>query len=61
MLNKLSATILLALGTMSAHAAEFALNDVTSGTDTGNWKVTSEKLGIKSPVPFTVEKKRLWR
>ncbi|NCB56220.1 MAG: DUF4432 family protein [Gammaproteobacteria bacterium] len=59
MLKKLSATILLALGTISAHAAEFALSDVTSGADTGNWKVTSEKLGIKSPVPFTVEKKRL--
>jgi hypothetical protein len=25
----------------------------------GDWKITSEKLGIKSPVPFTIEKKRL--
>lgn len=59
MLKKLSATIILALGTISAHAAEFTLSDATSGTDIGNWKITSEKLGIKSPVPFTVEKKRL--
>lgn len=59
MLKKVSAAVLLALGAFSVNAAEFVLTDAASGTDVGNWKITSEQLGIKSAKPFTVEKKRL--
>ncbi len=59
MLKKLSIAVLLALGATAGHAAEFLLTDSQQGLDVGDWKITSEKLGIKSPVPFTIEKKRL--
>jgi hypothetical protein len=60
MLKKISAAVLLALGGLSAQAAEFVLTDSQAATDLGNWKVTSEQLGIKSAAPFAVEKKRLY-
>ncbi len=41
------------------HANEFILTDSHAGTDVGNWKVTSEELGIEGPTPFSIEKKRL--
>lgn len=59
MLKKISAAVLLTVGSFSIQAAEFVLTDVLSGTDVGNWKITSEQLGIESKTPFTVEKKRL--
>jgi hypothetical protein len=60
MLKRISAAVLLALGGLSAQAAEFVLTDSQAGTDLGNWKVTSEQLGIKGAAPFAVEKKRLY-
>ncbi|MBP9679615.1 MAG: DUF4432 family protein, partial [Aeromonas sp.] len=59
MLKKLSIAVLLALGASSGQAAEFLLTDAQQGLDVGDWKITSDKLGIKSPVPFSIEKKRL--
>jgi hypothetical protein len=59
MLKKISAAVLLTVGSFSIQAAEFVLTDALSGTDVGNWKITSEQLGIESKTPFTVEKKRL--
>ena len=59
MLKRLSIAVLLALGASSGQAAEFLLTDSQQGLDVGDWKITSDKLGIKSPVPFSIEKKRL--
>ena len=59
MLKRLSIAVLLALGASSGQAAEFLLTDAQQGLDVGDWKITSDKLGIKSPVPFSIEKKRL--
>ena len=59
MLKPLSAAILFAIGSLSAQAAEFVLSDATTGSDVGDWKVSSESLGIQSKTPFTLEKRRL--
>jgi len=59
MLKPLSAAILFAIGSFAAQAAEFVLSDATTGSDVGNWKVSSESLGIQSKTPFTLEKRRL--
>ncbi|MDO2948955.1 aldose 1-epimerase family protein [Aeromonas simiae] len=40
-------------------AANFVLVDTAQGLDVGNWKVSSDSLGIKSKIPFSIEKKRL--
>ena len=55
MLKPLSAAILFAIGSLSAQAAEFVLSDATTGSDVGDWKVSSESLGIQSKTPFTLE------
>ena len=52
MLKKLSIAVLLALGASSGQAAEFLLTDSQQGLDVGDWKISSDKLGIKSPVPL---------
>ncbi len=59
MIKTLSAAVLFALGAVSAHAAEFTLIDAKAGVDVGNWKVSSQSLGIKSKAKFSIEKKRL--
>ena len=59
MLKPVSAAILFAIGSFAAQAAEFVLSDATTGSDVGNWKVSSESLGIQSKTPFTLEKRRL--
>lgn len=59
MLKRLSIAVLFALGASSGQAAEFLLTDSQQGLDVGDWKITSDKLGIKSPAPFSIEKKRL--
>ena len=59
MLKTLSIAVLLALGASSGQAAEFLLTDSQQGLDVGDWKISSDKLGIKSQVPFSIEKKRL--
>ena len=59
MLKPLSAAILFAIGSLSAQAAEFVLSDATTGSDVGDWKVSSDSLGIQSKSPFTLEKRRL--
>lgn len=59
MLKPLSAAILFAIGSFAVQAAEFVLSDATTGSDVGNWKVSSESLGIQSKTPFTLEKRRL--
>lgn len=51
MLKPLSAAILFAIGSLSAQAAEFVLSDATTGSDVGDWKVSSESLGIQSKTP----------
>ena len=55
MLKPLSAAILFAIGSLSAQAAEFVLSDATTGSDVGDWKVSSDSLGIQSKTPFTLE------
>ena len=51
MLKKLSIAVLLALdSTTAGHAAEFLLTDSQQGgAGCGDWKITSEKLGIRVP------------
>ncbi|MGN5090000.1 hypothetical protein ACTG2R_01995 [Aeromonas hydrophila] len=53
MLKRLSIAVLFALGASSGQAAEFLLTDSQQGLDVGDWKITSDKLGIKSPAPFS--------
>ncbi|WP_245879527.1 hypothetical protein [Zobellella endophytica] len=48
------------MGSLSSQAAEFVLTDASAGSDVGNWQISNSDLGIDSPAPFTVEKKRLF-
>jgi len=53
------AAVVLALSSAHVCSAEFLLMDSNSSLDVGNWKVTSDSLGYKTGVPFSVEKRRL--
>ncbi len=58
-MKKFFAAVLVAICSLTVHAKEFILTDSQAGTDVGDWKITSEELGIKAPTAFTIEKKRL--
>ncbi len=57
-MKPLIAALLLA-SPLFANSAEFTLTDATTGKDIGEWKITSQELGIKADKPFTVEKRAL--
>lgn len=60
MLKKISLVLLVVMGSLPSQAAEFILTDASAGSDVGNWQISNGDLGIDSPAPFTVEKKRLF-
>lgn len=51
MLKPLSAAILFAIGSLSAQAAEFVLSDATTGSDVGDWKVSSDSSAFRARAP----------
>ncbi|WPC76604.1 aldose 1-epimerase family protein [Vibrio porteresiae] len=53
------AAITLALASLNTQAAEFLLTHAATGSDVGNWQVTSSTLGMTSGPAFSIEKRQL--